>query len=42
MCIAIAAKVASRNLGEDDSGNCIPIINWNKCGLPKQTYRHLD
>lgn len=41
MCIAIAAKVALKDLRENGSGNCIPIIDWNECGLLKSSYLRL-
>lgn len=41
-CIAIAAKVTSKDLREDGSGKCIPIIDWNECGLLKPSYLRLD
>lgn len=42
MCIAIAAKVTSKNLSANGSGNCIPIIDWSECGLLKPSYLRLD
>lgn len=42
MCIALAAKVTSKDLREDASGNCIPIIDWNECGLLKPSYIRTD
>ena len=42
MCVAIAAKVTSRDLREEGSGNCVPIIDWNECGLLRPSYLRLD
>ena len=42
ICIVIAAKVTSKDLRADGSGNCIPIIDWDSCGLRKPSYIRLD
>lgn len=42
MCIAIAAKVTSKDLSADGSGRCVPIIDWRECGLLKPSYLRID
>lgn len=42
MCIAIAAKVTSKDLSTDGSGRCVPIIDWRECGLLKPSYLRID
>lgn len=42
MCVVIAAKVTSKDLRADGSGLCIPIIDWEICGLRKPSYIRLD
>ena len=42
VCVAIAAKVTSRDLRANGSGNCVPIIDWDACGLRKPSYIRLD
>lgn len=32
----------SRDLRAEGSGNCIPIIDWDSCGLRKPSYIRLD
>ena len=41
-CVVLAAKVTSKDLRADGSGNCIPIIDWETCGLRKPSYIRLD
>ena len=41
-CIVIAAKVTSKDLRLDGSGNCIPIIDWDVYGLHKPSFIRLD
>lgn len=42
MCVAVVAKVTSKDLREDGSGQCIPVIDWESCGLRKPSYIRLD
>lgn len=42
VCMVIAAKVTSKNLEADGSGKCIPILDWQRCGLRKPSYIRLD
>ena len=41
-CIVMAAKVTSKDLRTSGAGNCIPIIDWEACGLRKPSYIRLD
>ncbi|WP_165053390.1 type II toxin-antitoxin system PemK/MazF family toxin [Adlercreutzia sp. ZJ305] len=41
-CVAVAAKVTSKDLRADGSGRCVPIIDWDSCGLRKPSYIRLD
>lgn len=42
VCVALVAKVTSKDLRSDGSGKCIPIIDWSECGLRKPSYIRLD
>ena len=42
LCVVVAAKVTSKDLRSDGSGHCIPIIDWERCGLRKPSYIRLD
>lgn len=42
LCVVVAAKVTSKDLCADGSGRCIPIIDWEQCGLRKPSYIRLD
>lgn len=42
ICVVVAAKVTSKNLEADGSGECIPILDWKTCGLRKPSYIRLD
>ena len=41
-CVAVAAKVTSRDLSADGSGRCLPIMGWESCGLRRPSYVRLD
>ncbi len=41
-CLVIAAKVTSKDLQADGSGKCLPIIDWQACGLRKPSYVRID
>ena len=41
-CVALAAKVTSKDLRADGSGRCVPIIGWERCGMRKPSYIRLD
>lgn len=41
-CIAIVAKVTSKDLRADGSGQCLPILDWQDCGLRKPSYVRID
>lgn len=41
VCTVIAAKVTSKNLESDGSGSCVPILDWETCGLRKPSYIRL-
>lgn len=41
-CTVVAAKVASKDLCSDGSGKCVPIIDWDLCGLRKPSYIRID
>lgn len=41
-CLALAAKVTSKDLRADASGKVVPIIDWESCGLRKPSYIRLD
>ena len=42
VCVAIAAKVTSKDLRQSGSGSVVPIIDWSECGLRKPSYVRLD
>ena len=42
VCVVVAAKVTSKDLGRDGSGRVVPIIDWADCGLRKPSYVRLD
>lgn len=41
-CTVVAAKVTSKDLRSDGSGKCVPIIDWDLCGLRKPSYIRID
>ena len=41
-CIVVAAKVTSKDLRQDRSGNVVPIIDWDECGLRKPSFIRTD
>ncbi len=41
-CLVVAAKVTSKDLRVDGSAKCIPILDWERCGLRKPSYIRLD
>lgn len=41
-CTVIAAKATSRDLRADSSGKCIPVLDWQSCGLRKPSYIRID
>lgn len=41
-CLVIAAKVTSKDLRADGSGKCLPILDWQECGLRKPSFVRID
>ena len=40
--LVIAAKVTSKDLRADGSGKCLPILDWQECGLRKPSFVRID
>ncbi len=41
-CVALAAKITSKDLAARGEGKCIPIPNWADHGLRKPSYVRVD